>query len=75
METDSTWVPPYGGSVATKLGLPGPQWASYTGMTFTAGTVVDYVGFDLCAWHRGNAVLAGSARQAVAEINCLMARR
>jgi MFS family permease len=45
----STWVPPYGGSVATKLGLSGPQWASYTGMTFTAGTVVGYVGFGFLA--------------------------
>jgi MFS family permease len=45
----STWAPLYGGSVATKLGLSGPQWASYTGMTFTAGTVVGYVGFGFLA--------------------------
>jgi MFS family permease len=45
----STWVPPYGGSIATKVGLPGAQWASYTGMTFTAGTVVGYVGFGFLA--------------------------
>ena len=45
----STWVPPYAASVAAKAGLSGPQWASYTGMTFTAGTVVGYIGFGFLA--------------------------
>jgi MFS family permease len=45
----STWVPPYAGSLAAKAGLSAPQWASYTGMTFTAGTIVGYVGFGFLA--------------------------
>jgi MFS family permease len=45
----STWVPPYAGSLAAKAGLSAPQWASYTGMTFTAGTIAGYVGFGFLA--------------------------
>jgi MFS family permease len=45
----STWVPPYAASIAAKAGLSGPQWASYTGMTFTAGTIVGYIGFGFLA--------------------------
>lgn len=45
----STWVPPFVGAAATKAGLPGPLWASYTGMTFTAGTIVGYVAFGFLA--------------------------
>jgi len=45
----SSWVPPYAGSVAAKAGFSGPQWASYTGMTFTAGTIVGYIGFGFLA--------------------------
>jgi len=45
----STWVPPYVASVAAKAGLSGPQWASYAGMTYTAGTIVGYVGFGFLA--------------------------
>jgi MFS family permease len=45
----STWVPPFVGSLAAKSGLSGPQWASYAGMTFTAGTIVGYVGFGFLA--------------------------
>jgi MFS family permease len=45
----STWVPPYVASVAAKAGLPAPQWASYAGMTYTAGTIVGYVGFGFLA--------------------------
>jgi MFS family permease len=45
----STWIPPYIGSVAAKLGLVGPQWASYSGLTYTAGTIVGYVGFGFLA--------------------------
>jgi MFS family permease len=45
----STWVPPFASSLAAKSGLSGPQWASYAGMTFTAGTIVGYVGFGFLA--------------------------
>jgi MFS family permease len=45
----STWVPPYIASVAAKAGLPAPQWASYAGLTYTAGTIVGYVGFGFLA--------------------------
>jgi hypothetical protein len=41
----SSWVPPYAGSVAAKAGFSGPQWASYTAMTFTAfGFLADAYG-------------------------------
>jgi MFS family permease len=45
----SSWVPPFVGSVAAKQGLAAAQWGSYTGMTFTAGTIVGYVGFGFLA--------------------------
>jgi MFS family permease len=45
----STWVPPFGGAMAAKTGLPAAQWASYTGMSFTAGTIVGYVAFGFFA--------------------------
>jgi MFS family permease len=45
----STWVPPFGGSMAAKAGLPAATWASYTGMAFTAGTIVGYVMFGFLA--------------------------
>ncbi len=45
----STWIPPYFGSLAAKSGLSAPQWASYAGMTFTAGTIVGYIGFGFLA--------------------------
>jgi MFS family permease len=45
----SSWVPPFAGSVAAKAGLSSPQWASYTAMTFTAGTIVGYIGFGFLA--------------------------
>jgi MFS family permease len=45
----SSWVPPYAGSIAMKAGLSAPVWASYTGMTFTAGTIVGYIGFGFLA--------------------------
>ena len=35
--------------MAAKSGLPAVQWASYTGMSFTAGTIVGYVGFGFLA--------------------------
>jgi MFS family permease len=45
----STWIPPYVGSVAAKNGLAAPQWASYAGMTYTAGTIAGYIGFGALA--------------------------
>jgi MFS family permease len=45
----STWIPPYVGSMAGKLGLAAPQWASYAGMTYTAGTILGYIGFGFLA--------------------------
>jgi MFS family permease len=45
----STWIPPYIGSVAAKAGLAAPQWASLAGMTYTAGTIVGYIGFGFLA--------------------------
>ena len=45
----STWVPPYIASVAAKASLPGPQWASYAGMSYTLGGVVGYVAFGFLA--------------------------
>ena len=38
----SSWVPPYIASVATKAGLPGPQWASYAGMAYNFGAILGY---------------------------------
>src|SRR5262245_21260155 len=45
----STWVPPYVASLAAKAGLAGPQWASFTGMAYNAGSIVGYVGFGFLA--------------------------
>jgi MFS family permease len=45
----STWIPPYVGSVAAKAGLPATQWASYAGMTYTAGTIGGYICFGALA--------------------------
>lgn len=45
----SSWVPPFVAATAAKAGLAAPKWASYTGMTFTAGTIVGYVGFGFLA--------------------------
>jgi MFS family permease len=45
----STWVPPYVGSLAVKAGLPGPQWVSFTGMAYNAGSIIGYVGFGFAA--------------------------
>jgi MFS family permease len=50
----STWVPPYIGSVASAAGLSSPQWASFTGMAYNAGTIAGYIalGFLADAWGR-----------------------
>lgn len=45
----STWVPPYVGSVAAKVGLAAPRWASFTGMAYNAGSIIGYVGFGFLA--------------------------
>ena len=45
----SSWVPPYVGSIAEKAGLAAPQWASFTGMAYNAGSIPGYVGFGFLA--------------------------
>ncbi|MGB2890448.1 MAG: MFS transporter [Candidatus Acidiferrales bacterium] len=45
----STWVPPYIGSVAARAGLSAPQWASFTGMAYNAGSIAGYVGLGFLA--------------------------
>jgi MFS family permease len=45
----STWVPPYIGSVAASAGLSSPQWASFTGMAYNAGSIAGYVSLGFLA--------------------------
>jgi MFS family permease len=45
----STWVPPYIGSVAAAAGLSSPQWASFTGMAYNAGSIAGYIGLGFLA--------------------------
>ena len=45
----SSWVPPYVAAAAVKAGLPGPQWASYAGMTYNLGAILGYVGLGFLA--------------------------
>ena len=45
----STWVPPYVGSVAAKAGLSAPQWASFAGMAYNAGSIPGYVALGFFA--------------------------
>ena len=45
----STWVPPFIGSVAAKVGLPAQQWASYAGLTYNFGAVLGYASFGFLA--------------------------
>lgn len=45
----STWVPPFVGGIAATKGLPAAQWASYTGMAYTLGSVTGYVGLGFLA--------------------------
>ncbi len=45
----SSWVPPYVAAAAAKAGLPGPQWASYAGMTYNLGGILGYVGLGFLA--------------------------
>ena len=39
----STWVPPFIASIAGASGKLAPQWASYAGMAYTAGSVTGYI--------------------------------
>ena len=45
----STWVPPYIGSAASAAGLSSPQWASFTGMAYNAGTIAGYIALGFLA--------------------------
>jgi MFS family permease len=45
----STWVPPYIGSVAAIAGHSSPQWASFTGMSYNAGSIAGYIGLGFLA--------------------------
>lgn len=45
----STWVPPYIGSLAAATGRSSPQWASFTGMAYNAGTIAGYVALGFLA--------------------------
>jgi MFS family permease len=45
----STWIPPYIGSVAAMAGRSSPQWASFTGMAYNAGSIAGYVGLGFLA--------------------------
>ena len=45
----STWVPPYIGSVAAMAGLSSPEWASFTGMAYNAGSIAGYIGLGFLA--------------------------
>src|SRR5580693_1342514 len=45
----SSWVPPYIASVAAKANLPGPQWASYTGMAYNFGAILGYASLGFLA--------------------------
>jgi MFS family permease len=45
----STWVPPYIGSLAAATGRSSPQWASFTGMAYNAGTIAGYIALGFLA--------------------------
>jgi MFS family permease len=45
----STWIPQFIASVAGKSGLPAPQWGSYAGLAYTAGSILGYAGFGFLA--------------------------
>ena len=45
----ATWVPPFIASIAAASGKIAPQWASYAGMAYTAGSVTGYVSFGFLA--------------------------
>ncbi|HEV7966894.1 MAG TPA: MFS transporter [Candidatus Acidoferrales bacterium] len=45
----STWVPPYIGTAAAMAGHSPPQWASFTGMAYNAGSIAGYIGMGFLA--------------------------
>lgn len=45
----STWVPRFVGQIAAHSGLPAAQWASYTGMCYTLGSVTGYIALGFLA--------------------------
>jgi MFS family permease len=45
----STWVPQFIASIAGAEGKIAPQWASYAGMAYTAGSVTGYITFGFLA--------------------------
>jgi MFS family permease len=45
----ATWVPPFIASIAAASGKIAPQWASYAGMAYTAGSVTGYISFGFLA--------------------------
>jgi MFS family permease len=45
----STWIPQFIAGIAGKSGLPGPAWASYAGLAYTAGSIIGYAGFGFLA--------------------------
>jgi MFS family permease len=45
----STWVPPFVGTLASANGMNAAQWASYAGMSYTAGSIAGYVAFGFLA--------------------------
>ena len=56
----STWVPPYIGSVAARAGMQAAQWATYAGMSYTAGSILGYasIGFLADAFGRKPVTMA-----------------
>jgi MFS family permease len=42
-------VLPFVNATATKLGLSGPQWASYAGMSYNAGAILGYISLGFLA--------------------------
>jgi MFS family permease len=45
----ATWVPPFIASIAGASGKIAPQWASYAGMAYTAGSIIGYITFGFLA--------------------------
>ena len=45
----ASWVPPFIASIAGASGKIAPQWASYAGMAYTAGSVAGYITFGFLA--------------------------
>lgn len=45
----STWVPQYVGAIAATSGLRAAQWASFTGMAYTLGSITGYIALGFLA--------------------------